>query len=56
VGGGLAGLISASLIAKGGRSVTLLERSSTLGGRGITNKLGDFYFNLSTRRALWRVS
>ena len=46
VGGGLAGLISATLIARGGRSVTLLERSSTLGGRGVTNKLGDFEFNL----------
>jgi phytoene dehydrogenase-like protein len=46
VGGGLAGLISATLIARGGRSVTLLERSSTLGGRGVTNKLGEFEFNL----------
>ena len=45
-GGGLAGLISATLIARGGRSVTLFERSSTLGGRGVTNKLGDFEFNL----------
>ncbi len=46
VGGGLAGLISATLIARAGRSVTLLERSSTLGGRAVTNKLGDFEFNL----------
>ncbi len=46
VGGGLAGLISATLIARGGRSVTLLERSSSLGGRAITNKLGGFEFNL----------
>lgn len=46
VGGGLAGLITATLIARGGRSVTLLERSSTLGGRAMTTKLGDFEFNL----------
>jgi phytoene dehydrogenase-like protein len=46
VGGGLAGLMTATLIARGGRSVTLLERSSTLGGRAMTTTLGGFEFNL----------
>lgn len=46
VGGGLAGLISAAYAARAGRSVTLLEKSSTLGGRGMTTKLGEFEFNL----------
>jgi phytoene dehydrogenase-like protein len=46
VGGGMAGLAAAAYIARGGRSVTVLERSSHLGGRGMTNDLGGFKFNL----------
>ncbi len=46
VGGGLAGLAAAAYIARAGRSVTLLERSSQLGGRGMTNDLSGFKFNL----------
>jgi phytoene dehydrogenase-like protein len=38
--------VSAAYAAREDCAVTLLERSSTLGGRGITNKLGDFEFNL----------
>jgi phytoene dehydrogenase-like protein len=46
VGGGLAGLAAATYLARAGRSVTVLERSSQLGGRAITNDLGGFLFNL----------
>ena len=53
VGGGLAGLAAATYLARAGRSVTVLERSSQLGGRAITNKLGDYYFNLGPH-ALYR--
>lgn len=53
VGGGLAGLAAATYLARAGRAVTVLERSSQLGGRAITNKLGEFYFNLGPH-ALYR--
>ncbi len=46
VGGGLAGLAAATYIARAGRSVTALERSSQLGGRGMTTDLSGFKFNL----------
>jgi phytoene dehydrogenase-like protein len=46
VGGGLAGLIAANLIARAGRSVSLLERSSELGGRAATHVERDIHFNL----------
>src|SRR3989337_825529 len=53
IGGGLAGLAAAPYRARAGRSVTVLERSSQLGGRAITNTLGDFHFNLGPH-ALYR--
>jgi phytoene dehydrogenase-like protein len=46
VGGGLAGLAAAAYVARAGRSVTVLERSSQLGGRAMTSDLDGFKFNL----------
>ncbi|MGB1251437.1 MAG: phytoene desaturase family protein [Candidatus Promineifilaceae bacterium] len=46
VGGGVAGLIAANLLARGGRSVVLLERSKRLGGRGMTRQEKGFYLNV----------
>lgn len=38
IGGGLSGLIAATLVAKDGHSVVLIEKSSTLGGRAATRE------------------
>jgi phytoene dehydrogenase-like protein len=46
IGGGLAGLTAAALLAKAGRSVTLLERASYPGGRAITIERQGFLFNM----------
>src|SRR4030095_1138183 len=46
VGGGLAGLTAATLLARGGHAVTLLERSSALGGRAVTQEDHGFRLNL----------
>ena len=46
VGGGLAGLSAATLLALGGAKVTLLERSTHLGGRAWTTLQGEVSFNL----------
>ena len=46
IGGGIAGLAAAAYVARAGRSVTVLERSSHVGGRAITNDLDGFRFNL----------
>ncbi len=46
IGGGLAGLASATYLARAGRRVTLYEKSRALGGRAVTTSLGDFRFNL----------
>jgi phytoene dehydrogenase-like protein len=46
IGGGLAGLTTAALLARGGKSVTLLEQSSSeMGGRARTLIHDGFYFN-----------
>ena len=45
VGGGLAGLASATYLARGGRAVTLLEKAATLGGRATTDYRGGFALN-----------
>jgi phytoene dehydrogenase-like protein len=45
VGGGLAGLTAAALLAKAGRRVTLLERSHALGGRAATTIEHGFHLN-----------
>ncbi len=46
VGGGLGGLAVAVLLARGGRKVTLLEKSKHLGGRAHTTEVEGYHFNL----------
>lgn len=46
VGGGLAGLTAAALVARQGKSVLVLEKSNHLGGRAITNVQAGVQFNL----------
>jgi phytoene dehydrogenase-like protein len=46
VGGGLAGLTAAALVARAGRSVTVLEQSSRLGGRAATQVRRGIHWNL----------
>src|SRR5215472_17556454 len=53
VGGGVAGLIAATSIAKAGTKVVLLEKASTLGGRAATRERHGFHFNLGPH-ALYR--
>ena len=43
VGGGLAGLTASIYLAKAGRKVIVLEKSSRFGGRGMTIKKWDLY-------------
>ena len=46
IGGGLAGLTTAALLASSGKSVTLFERSSKeIGGRARSTEIDGFYFN-----------
>ena len=46
IGGGLAGLTTAALLARSGKSVALYERSSKeIGGRARTTEVDGFYFN-----------
>jgi phytoene dehydrogenase-like protein len=46
IGGGLAGLTTAALLARAGKSVTLFEQSSSeIGGRARTSIYDGFYFN-----------
>src|SRR5919199_1238421 len=45
VGSGIAGLTASIYLAKAGRSVTILEQSSTIGGRARTLNSNGFYFN-----------
>ncbi|VFJ13646.1 phytoene desaturase family protein [Candidatus Nitrosocosmicus franklandus] len=45
VGGGLAGLTAAVYLAKNGKNVTIIEKSSDLGGRARTATKNGFYFN-----------
>src|SRR5579871_6653035 len=46
VGGGLAGLTAATLVARGGRSVVLLEKGRLLGGRAGTQTRDGVHFNM----------
>jgi phytoene dehydrogenase-like protein len=46
VGGGLAGLASATYLAQAGRRVTVYEKARAVGGRAVTTALGEFRFNL----------
>jgi phytoene dehydrogenase-like protein len=46
IGGGLAGLITAALLARSGKAVTVFERSSKeIGGRARSTEVDGFYFN-----------
>lgn len=45
VGGGISGLATAALLARGGAAVTLLERHEVLGGRASTLELDGFRFD-----------
>jgi len=46
IGGGLAGLTTAALLARSGKNVTLFEHSSReIGGRARTAEIDGFYFN-----------
>jgi phytoene dehydrogenase-like protein len=46
IGGGLAGLTTAALLARTGKTVTLFEHSSReIGGRARTTEMDGFYFN-----------
>jgi len=46
IGGGLAGLTTAALLARSGKTVTLFERSSKeIGGRARSTEVDSFYFN-----------
>jgi phytoene dehydrogenase-like protein len=53
IGGGIAGLAAAALIARGGKRVRLIEQSHALGGRARTKEQGGFYFNIGPH-ALYR--
>lgn len=46
VGGGIAGLVAATEIARGGRGCLLLEAATKLGGRARTRVLDGFHFNM----------
>jgi phytoene dehydrogenase-like protein len=45
IGAGIAGLTAAVMLARAGRSVTVFEQSSKVGGRGRTENIDGFYFN-----------
>jgi phytoene dehydrogenase-like protein len=45
VGGGIAGLAAATLLARAGKSVALCEKSAAFGGRAVTHREGQFLFN-----------
>jgi phytoene dehydrogenase-like protein len=45
-GGGLAGLATATYLARAGHRVTLFEQSSALGGRGATSERAGFLHNM----------
>ncbi|QSQ24338.1 FAD-dependent oxidoreductase [Pyxidicoccus parkwayensis] len=46
IGGGIGGLAAAAILARGGRSVTLVEKAPRFGGRAITTEREGFKFNL----------
>jgi phytoene dehydrogenase-like protein len=45
VGGGVAGLAAAALLARAGRSVVSFEKAAAAGGRAVTHRAGEFLFN-----------
>jgi len=54
IGGGIAGLVSAATIARGGEPVVVLEKASSLGGRATTRDRDGYHFNLGPH-ALYRA-
>lgn len=46
IGGGLAGLTAAAILARAGKQVLVLEKARHIGGRAISQPRGDFLFNL----------
>src|SRR5262245_62104174 len=54
IGGGLAGLIAATLAARAGKRIRLFEKARTLGGRATTQVRNGFHFNLGPH-ALYRA-
>ena len=53
IGGGLAGLTAANLLARAGNKVTVFEKSQMIGGRAITTTKNGILFNLGPH-ALYR--
>src|ERR687890_580407 len=53
VGGGIAGLVGATFVAKAGVPVVVLEKASAVGGRAATHEKRGFLFNLGPH-ALYR--
>ncbi|HEY1015623.1 MAG TPA: FAD-dependent oxidoreductase, partial [Herpetosiphonaceae bacterium] len=53
IGGGLAGLAAATVLARAGRSVAVLEQASHVGGRAYSRAAGGYTFNLGPH-ALYR--
>src|SRR5205809_7632837 len=53
IGGGVAGLAAATLIARSGKSVRLFEQAHALGGRAQTKQQDGFYLNIGPH-ALYR--
>src|SRR5262245_7726248 len=53
IGGGVAGLVAATSVAKAGQPVVLLEKASALGGRAATRENHGYHFNLGPH-ALYR--
>ena len=53
IGGGLSGLISATLIGRAGLPVTVLEKTAAVGGRATTREKNGYFFNLGPH-ALYR--
>lgn len=49
IGGGLAGLSAAVLLANAGKKVAVYEQSKHWGGRALTHEKDRFYFNLGPR-------
>src|SRR5579872_2725497 len=45
VGAGLGGLVAATLLARRGLEVEVVERAQTIGGRAATQERGGFFFN-----------
>lgn len=45
IGGGVAGLVSASILASKGYEITLLERNATLGGKLQRMKIGEYVYD-----------